>query len=276
MEQGEEECIVHEPVCGHCGHEFDPDDLLFSCHDKSSRYSFCIILNLMLASVLVSKLVDNNFGLFLLPFFSSDLAVLNYSVLQYLESVLHGRTSEENLAKLRRAKLRAIQGPTPHDLQLWSDSIILGVLFVYGARAGVFDVWERGFAFWGVAVVVSKAVRVLAGQWLGLVVFPGISRGFMKLAVLYVYFRLPSAAAFRAIFGVDYIVYGWLFGSYADVLCRVVMWVEIVGAVYNYLFLPSGVCLTGYISSTRKGHYCCVCEKFRTERCRNCGVVLNR
>lgn len=270
-----QECAIHEFVCEHCDHEFDPDDLRFSCHEKTSKYSFYAVLNLFLAALLISNLVDNNFGLFLLPFFSSDLPVLNYSVFQYLENYLHGRTSEENLNKIRRAKIRSMLGPTPQDIKQWNNSITLGAFLIYGVHKGAFDNWWKGIVFWGAAVFVSKVVRFLVGQWLGIVVFPGISRGFMKLSILYVYFKFPSDTAFKTLYGIDYIAFRWMFGQSVDYFFRIVTWAEVVGAICNYLFLPYGLCLTEYVCSSKRGHYCCVCEEFKKEKCRNCGFIAN-
>lgn len=270
-----EECFVHEFVCERCDHEFDPDDIRFSCHEKTSKYSFYAILNLLLASLLVSNLVDNNFGLFLLPFFSSDLPVLNYSVFQYLENSLHGRASEEILAKIRQAKIKSIQPPTSQDILRWNDSIILGGFLIYGVHIGAFNEWQKGLAFWIGAVLVSKAVRFIVGQWFGIIVFPGIARGFMKLSILYVYFKYQKDIAFRALYGIDYVGFRWLFGPSVDFYFTIVTWAEIIGAIYNYLCLPSGLCLTGRLCTSKKGHYCCVCEDFRKEKCRHCGFILD-
>lgn len=269
------ECIYHDFVCEHCSHGFDPSDLRFSCHEKMSAQTLVAGFNIIMISALVFNLVDNNLGLFLLPFFSSDLPVLNYSMFQFLENTLQNTITEENLLRLRRLKIESLQAPTPKAISLWRNNILMGCFLVYGTHTGILDGGIKGAAFWLVSYIVSLIAKFLLGQWLGIVIFPGISKGFMTLSVLYVYFRFPYDVAFNALYGIGYRITYYLFSESAIFFFKVVTWLEISGAVLMYLFLPSGICLTGAICSVKKGHYCCVCEEFRRQRCRYCGYILN-
>lgn len=270
----EDNCVFHEFACEYCNHEFDPNDVQFECHEKRSPYAVLSVVNIILVSFMSFGLVDGNFGLFLLPYFSSDLQVLNYSVYEYLEHCLRGRVSNEVMQKIRRAKIKSIQEPTIETISTWQSSITLGALTIYGTYKGLLNGYFMGFFFNLLSLIISNSVKFLLGQWLGIVVFPGISRGFTKLSILYIYFKYDQDVAFKALYGLQYTIFHRILKGFTNYIFKFYTWCEIFGAVLGYVIYPSGIFITGAVYKMKKGHYCCVCDKVRKQRCIHCGYIL--
>ena len=269
------ECLVHEFVCEHCEHEFDVTDLKFECHEKRSWCMFFVVVSIFSGSFLMFNLVGSDFGLLLLPYFSSDLSILNYSVYRHIELTVQDTVSAEDLAKIRRVKEKALQPPTRDDIQAWQSNILVAAFFVYGAHNDIFDGSITATLIWFGATLVAKVIKFIVGQLLGIVVFPGISRGATRLAVMYVYFRFPTEKALRALYGLLFEGALYIFEDNCIFWFKLFTWVNIVEGIFVCLFIPASVCAASGVLTYRKGHFCCACEKFRKPKCKNCGYTLD-